>query len=166
MPEEYHDAVEALESRLAPYAKRSFEAFSPNFISGLAVHEYFAALPKSHDSVYLAWQPETWRLSMWGVVLESSGYQDPHIHPEGWLSGVYYVRVPKCIGRDEDDAGFLEFGRGKAALKTKDVSLIKRMQPREGQMVLFPSYYYHRTIPFESEEKRMCIAFDVRPVVN
>ena len=28
-------------------------------------------------------------------------------------------------------------------------------------MVLFPSYFYHRTLPFESDEVRISIAFDV-----
>jgi hypothetical protein len=28
-------------------------------------------------------------------------------------------------------------------------------------MLLFPAYMYHRTIPFESLDKRICIAFDV-----
>jgi hypothetical protein len=28
-------------------------------------------------------------------------------------------------------------------------------------MVLFPSYFYHRTVPFESDEVRISIAFDV-----
>ncbi len=31
-------------------------------------------------------------------------------------------------------------------------------------MVLFPSYFYHRTIPFESDEQRISIDFDVMPV--
>ena len=34
---------------------------------------------------------------------------------------------------------------------------------REGRVVLFPSYFYHRTIPFESDEQRISIAFDLMP---
>jgi hypothetical protein len=30
-------------------------------------------------------------------------------------------------------------------------------------MLLFPSYVYHRTIPFESGEDRISFAFDVVP---
>ena len=32
-----------------------------------------------------------------------------------------------------------------------------------GDMVLFPSYLYHRTLPFESDAERICVAFDVIP---
>jgi hypothetical protein len=30
-------------------------------------------------------------------------------------------------------------------------------------MLLFPSYFWHRTVPFESERERICVAFDVIP---
>jgi hypothetical protein len=30
-------------------------------------------------------------------------------------------------------------------------------------MILFPSYFYHRTIPFESSQRRISIAFDAVP---
>jgi hypothetical protein len=29
-------------------------------------------------------------------------------------------------------------------------------------LVLFPSYFYHRTIPFDSDHERVTIAFDFR----
>jgi hypothetical protein len=32
-----------------------------------------------------------------------------------------------------------------------------------GDIVLFPSSLYHRTIPFNSDEERVCIAFDLKP---
>jgi hypothetical protein len=30
-------------------------------------------------------------------------------------------------------------------------------------LLLFPSYFYHRTLPFRSAEQRISIAFDVVP---
>jgi hypothetical protein len=35
------------------------------------------------------------------------------------------------------------------------------IRPEEGLMVLFPSYFYHGTVPLESDEVRISIAFDV-----
>jgi hypothetical protein len=32
-----------------------------------------------------------------------------------------------------------------------------------GDIVLFPSSLFHRTIPFNSNEERICIAFDLKP---
>ena len=34
-------------------------------------------------------------------------------------------------------------------------------RPEPGAVVLFPSYLYHRTIPFRSDQQRISIAFDV-----
>jgi len=31
-------------------------------------------------------------------------------------------------------------------------------------LVLFPSYFYHRTEPFESQDQRISIAFDIVPL--
>ena len=37
-------------------------------------------------------------------------------------------------------------------------------KPKAGDLVFFPSSLFHKTIPFESEEDRQCIAFDMLPV--
>ncbi len=38
---------------------------------------------------------------------------------------------------------------------------VRFYRPEEGLMFLFPSYFYHRTVPFESEQLRVSIAFDI-----
>ena len=125
---------------------------------------YFDQLVPGGTHPYYAWKPSTWHTSLWSVIFESQGHQTPHMHPDGWLSGVYYVRVPDTVS-DVSGAGCLEFGRGREHWKTTSDALIKRIRPTEGKIVLFPSYYYHRTIPFESNEERICFAFDIRPIV-
>ncbi len=40
---------------------------------------------------------------------------------------------------------------------------MRTFQPEEGLMLLFPSYFYHRTVPFEAAEERISISFDVKP---
>ncbi|HIE65046.1 MAG TPA: hypothetical protein EYQ01_04405, partial [Nitrospira sp.] len=37
-------------------------------------------------------------------------------------------------------------------------------RPAYGQMFLFPSYFYHGTIPFRCSQRRICIAFNVEPL--
>jgi hypothetical protein len=32
-----------------------------------------------------------------------------------------------------------------------------------GDIVLFPANLFHRTLPFQAEEERICIAFDLKP---
>jgi hypothetical protein len=37
------------------------------------------------------------------------------------------------------------------------------VQPEVGTLVLFPSYMWHGTVPFESAEPRITVAFDLLP---
>jgi Rps23 Pro-64 3,4-dihydroxylase Tpa1-like proline 4-hydroxylase len=39
----------------------------------------------------------------------------------------------------------------------------KTIAPEIGDLVMFPSSVFHRTIPFSSGEERICIAFDLKP---
>jgi hypothetical protein len=39
----------------------------------------------------------------------------------------------------------------------------KLYAPQVGDVVFFPSSVFHRTIPFSSNEERICIAFDLKP---
>ncbi len=98
----------------------------------------------------------------WSVRLRSQGFHISHIHPEGWLSSALYVDLPPEVGGD-GNAGALAFGVPDAALK---LTLEPRrvVRPSVGQLVLFPSYFWHGTLPFESAQDRLTVAFDALPV--
>ena len=88
----------------------------------------------------------------------------PHIHLDGYLGGVYYVRLPEVTARaDADQAAWFELGRPPEELAATAAPVTRRIQPREGRMILFPSYFYHGTVPFEAGEDRISVAFDVVP---
>ncbi len=130
-----------------------------------AAHDYQAthAIDPAHP--FLAQRPERWDCYIWATVLDSQGHQAAHLHPSGWLSGVYYPKVPDVIGSDPDgQPGWIEFGRAEPYPEAKAEHPVKTYQPREGMVVLFPSYFYHRTIPFEADQQRISIAFDLIPV--
>ena len=38
------------------------------------------------------------------------------------------------------------------------------LKPKIGDLILFPSSLYHKTIPFNSNEERICIAFDIHKI--
>ncbi|HEX4179301.1 MAG TPA: tetratricopeptide repeat protein [Caulobacteraceae bacterium] len=94
----------------------------------------------------------------WSVNLKAGGRHAPHIHPEGRLSGVYYVQTP---GEDSNDLGGLEFGRPGFAVPLPVQPPTRVIQPRPGNLVLFPSYLWHGTLPFESPGERITVAFDL-----
>lgn len=114
-----------------------------------AVEEYLAALTPDASHPFLANAPRRFGLSAWSIVLEGHGYQVPHIHPAAWLSSVYYVKVPDIVeapGRGH--AGWIEFGRPAADFQCTVEPELRLFQPREGLLLLFPSYFHHRTVPF------------------
>ena len=41
--------------------------------------------------------------------------------------------------------------------------MVREVEPVPGTLVLFPAYFYHRTIPFAADGRRISIAFDVMP---
>ena len=113
---------------------------------------------------FVAGLPDRWQLASWAVSLQAQGHQGPHFHPDGCVSGVYYVRVPDSVLSASNGEGCLEFGRTADAIGggSRD-PLLRLVTPAEGLLLLFPSYFYHRTLPFDGPQSRISIAFDVLP---
>lgn len=116
------------------------------------------------DHPALAYDSGRWLLRAWGTVLDAGGCQAPHQHPLGFLSGVFYVQLPPDMAAREPQAGWLEFGQPPARLVCRETAPVRTVEPRPGRLVLFPSYFWHRTLPFESAETRISIAFDAVPM--
>ena len=125
-----------------------------------SVDRYIREIDRKTDHPFLARPPRRYQLHCWATVLDAGGHQDAHVHPAGWLSGVYYAKIPDVIG-DKDQAGWIEFGRPDPRFYETADFPVRLMQPVEGLMVLFPSYFWHRTLPFESEDQRISFAFDI-----
>lgn len=98
----------------------------------------------------------------WSARLRSKGFHTNHIHPTGWLSGVLYVSVPNYT-KNEGLGGNIQFGAPLDELKT-NLKPKRFIEPRVGTLALFPSYMWHGTIPFHTDETRMTIAFDILPI--
>ena len=94
----------------------------------------------------------------------SGGFQVPHYHKDAWVSGVYYVQLPPSVTvADDSQDGWIEFGRGPDDIYHDTAPEIRRLPPEEGKLIAFPSYYWHRTLPFDDEQERLCISFNVVP---
>lgn len=95
----------------------------------------------------------------WSVRLRSGGYHTSHVHPRGWISSACYIQLPDGMPADE---GVLSFGKpGLLTVPALDVEFSVR--PEVGLLVLFPSYFWHGTLPFHSEQPRLTVAFDAVP---
>lgn len=134
-----------------------------------AVDDYLADLKNNaKDHPFAANCPENYKIYAWAAVLDKEGNQNQHVHKDGYLSGCYYVRVPEEVsaeenGQDGDIAGGFEVGRPPDEFGCKSEHMTRQYKPHEGLMLLFPAYFYHKTVPFEGSSKRICIAFDVMP---
>ena len=114
-------------------------------------------------------RPVAASLSAWSVITRRTGHESWHIHPDGWLSGVYYVEVPgtaaPVVGNgDEPPPGAIEFG--PFAFRPSDARLPGKrwsVTPSTGKLLLFPSYLGHRTWPTGVDGNRIVVAFDVVP---
>ena len=125
---------------------------------------YREELGEDDTHPFIAARPKDWTLSVWGVVMQSAGHQIPHIHPAAWLSGVYYPKLPDLISTEgENKEGSIEFGRPPDHFHNAREPETLSQLPEPGMMVLFPSYFYHRTVPFAASGTRISIAFDLMP---
>jgi uncharacterized protein (TIGR02466 family) len=132
-----------------------------------AIDEYRDALPRESQHPFITRAPESFRITAWSVVMQIGGHQVPHIHPSAWLSGVYYVEIPdEVAAADQRPAGWIEFGRPPDHYHTKEEPELKLIKPQQGTLLLFPSYFYHRTVPLKAEGRRISIAFDVMPLAR
>ncbi|MBA3695280.1 MAG: tetratricopeptide repeat protein [Methylotenera sp.] len=100
--------------------------------------------------------------SSWYVKMRKGGYLAPHIHEIGWLSGAVYLAMPK--NKVHADEGSFEYGTHGDNYPQKHNNFpAQSIMPNVGDIILFPSSLFHRTVPFNADEERICIAFDLRP---
>jgi tetratricopeptide (TPR) repeat protein len=131
-------------------------------VIGNALDEYLRRLPAGYkqQGAWKGFGSKGRRIESWAVVLERQGVQDPHIHPSSWLSGAYYINVPDAEDSLNPDAGNFVVGRGPDYLQVSSEPLPSMVTPVPGEFCIFPSYYWHNTVPVESRRQRICIAFD------
>ena len=116
------------------------------------------------------------RFSGWGVVLQSGGYQAPHAHPESLFSGVVYLRVPRFEQVDSDQlhqpgsicfyGNGVQTSTGMESTSQAHQSATFTFAPAAGDLILFPSFLWHGTVPFVADEQRICLAFNLLPRIE
>lgn len=127
-----------------------------------AMDRFIAGLPEDRNHPFLKRRARGFTFSgSWSSRMRDGGYHVNHIH-SGWISSVYYVEVPEVTKGGSAKQGWLKFGEPPADLGSQDQAR-RFVQPRPGRLVLFPSYMWHGTVPFQSDQTRTTIAFDAVP---
>ncbi|MGC1730948.1 MAG: tetratricopeptide repeat protein [Steroidobacteraceae bacterium] len=98
----------------------------------------------------------------WSVRLHRDGYHTSHVHPRGWISSAFYVQLPDSMQAGHTAEGILSFG-APGMLTTPSLPAELSVRPEVGLLVLFPSYFWHGTLPFHSNQPRLTVAFDAVP---
>ena len=115
---------------------------------------------KESDEGLIKKMPAEYSLYGWFISMKSGGNLKPHIHTEGWLSGSIYINVPRKLKVDSGNL-VVSLGEENDAIGTR-INEKKTINVVTGSVVLFPASLMHYTIPFESEEERIVLAFDMR----
>lgn len=99
----------------------------------------------------------------WSVRLRPHGRHVNHIHPDGWLSSACYIDLPP-LEDDGDHGAWIQFGE-PGIITIPKLCAEHYLKPQPGLLVLFPSYMWHGTVPFDGppSSTRLTIAFDVVP---
>lgn len=100
-------------------------------------------------------------ITAWSIRLPASGFHIDHVHPQGWLSSACHLRLPETLGGDAR-AGWLKFGE-PGIPTTPKLAAEHFVEPKAGVLVVFPSYMWHGTVPFEGKTTRLTVAVDVAP---
>jgi len=127
------------------------------------VAQHIRNLPADERHPFLSRRVSGFRyVSSWSSRLLDRGFHLNHVHPQGWISSAYYVSVPQVCCEERSRQGWLKLGEPSADFGPRFPPL-RYIQPAPGRLVLFPSYLWHGTVPFDSEQARTTIAFDVAP---
>jgi tetratricopeptide (TPR) repeat protein len=104
-----------------------------------------------------------WRFNgSWSVRLRTSGHHTNHVHPRGWISSACYIELPDSMADARSEDGVLRFGE-PSIKTTPPLPAEYSVRPDIGMLVLFPSYFWHGTVPFSSDQARLTVAFDAVP---
>lgn len=124
--------------------------------------EEYRSLFVEETAAFISQWPKNYELHGWIVDIRKGGSLGAHMHKLGWLSGSLYLKIPNDLPASEGNIVFSLNGggypTGSKVFSEKEVSI------ETGDIVLFPSSVFHRTLPFDSVENRVTLAFDIKPL--
>lgn len=167
----------AIESQIAPKAKHALHESTLDFLdlANANIIETKRILEELilevASSVNQGFWPEGVEvdahiIESWYHVTQKNGYHDAHSHPNCSWCGIYYLEPGDA--QDLDNGGLNRFydprvnaehyaDPGTAYLGGQG---IWDFTPKEGQIVIFPSYLKHSALPYFGEKDRVVIAFN------
>tara|TARA_B100000787_G_scaffold118947_1_gene89019 strand:- start:112 stop:702 length:591 start_codon:yes stop_codon:yes gene_type:complete len=104
-------------------------------------------------------------IKLWVVKQLKNEYNPIHYH-DGQISGVGYLRIPKNMNQNRmvknktiKTNGTIDFINGQKNFLSKS---IYNLNPKVGDLVLFPNYLMHTAYPFNIDAERISFSFNVK----
>ena len=104
-------------------------------------------------------------INVWIVKQFKNEYNPIHYH-EGQLSGVGYLKIPKNMNQNKMvkdkkimTNGTIDFVNGQRGFLSKS---IYNLNPKLGDLILFPNYLMHTAYPFNIAGERRSFSFNVK----
>ena len=104
-------------------------------------------------------------INLWVVKQLKNEYNPIHYH-DGQLSGVGYLKIPKNMNQNKmiknkkiKTNGTIDFINGQRSFLSKS---IYNLNPKVGDLVLFPNYLMHTAYPFNINDERRSFSFNVK----
>ena len=116
------------------------------------IENYRINFKDSKEGLIKSW-PADYEIYGWLVSMKTGGKLAAHMHDKGWISGSIYINVPPKVNKDS--------GNLVVCLDSERDS--QSIDVVTGSLCLFPSSLLHYTIPFEADENRIVLAFDIIP---
>jgi len=101
--------------------------------------------------------------SMWSIINKEGSANARHIHSNNYISAAYYVIAPKDCGNIvfHDPRSEPVYFHPRISSPNKLNTNIVSITPKNGLLVLFPSYLHHSVDINRSGEERIVISFNI-----
>ena len=104
-------------------------------------------------------------INVWVVKQFKNEYNPIHYH-EGQISGVGYLKIPKNMNINNmvknkkiKTNGTIDFINGQKNFLSKS---IYNLNPKVGDLLIFPNYLMHTTYPFNQNGERRSFSFNIK----
>ena len=104
-------------------------------------------------------------INVWVVKQLKNEYNPVHYH-EGQLSGVGYLKIPKNMNQNKlvknkknKTNGTIDFINGQKNFLSKS---IYNLNPKLGDLIIFPNYLMHTAYPFNVDGERRSFSFNAK----
>ncbi len=99
--------------------------------------------------------------NVWALSQYAGDYNAMHVHPGTNVSGVIYLKVPEQINLENAPDGCISFWSNQPLEPVNlQFGANKTMIPKEGDLLMFPSYLPHAVYPFRGPGERRIVSFN------